>query len=217
MTSVTVQRDVVLLPLQAVSGVVERRHTLPILSNVLIELESDQLSVTATDLELQVSSRSQTPTEGGTQSTTVSARKLQDILRALPEDSKVSLDMQDKRLQLMHAQFDDLYILYQMNDPMYFFNMEDMWDDGDEVLGPILDEGTAIRFSIEPYYMMVDTADPLIPDAKQTTQFSLVMLFTPEKALNLRAIPMIYQDGEDYGRMICFQMPKGRYFLGPLG
>ena len=38
--------------------------------------------------------------------------------------------------QLFHIQFDDLYIYYHMKDPMYFFNMEDMWDDGDEVLGP---------------------------------------------------------------------------------
>ncbi|MHC4670113.1 MAG: UPF0182 family protein, partial [Planctomycetota bacterium] len=118
-------------------------------------------------------------------------------------------------VQLMHVQFDDLYILYQMNDPMYFFNMEDMWDDGDEVLGPILDDGLAIRFSIEPYYLMVDTRDELIPDAEQKTQFALTMLFTPERALNLRAIPMVYQDGKDYGRLVCFQVPKGHYYLGP--
>ena len=66
-------------------------------------------------------------------------------------------------VQLMHVQFDDLYVLYQMKDPMTFFNMEDMWDDADEVLGPVIDEGHAVRFSIEPYYVMVDTTDPLIP------------------------------------------------------
>jgi DNA polymerase-3 subunit beta len=95
-----VQRDVVLLPLQSVSGVVERRHTLPILSNVLLELQNGVLTLTATDLEMQVASRNQTDGTGAAQATTVSARKLQDILRALPEGSSVVLDIQDKRLQL---------------------------------------------------------------------------------------------------------------------
>jgi uncharacterized membrane protein (UPF0182 family) len=117
--------------------------------------------------------------------------------------------------QLMHVQFDDCYILYQMNDPMTFFNMEDMWDDGDEVLGPMLDSGEAIRFSIEPFFVMVDTADPGIPDSEEGVQFAMSMVFTPENALNLRAIPMVYQDGKDYGRTICLQVPKGHYSIGP--
>jgi len=100
MTSITVQRDVVLLPLQSVSGVVERRHTLPILSNVLLELQDGALTLTATDLEIQVASRSQVDGAGAAQATTVSARKLQDILRALPEGSSLLLDIQDKRLQI---------------------------------------------------------------------------------------------------------------------
>lgn len=100
MTSITVQRDVLLLPLQSVSGVVERRHTLPILSNVLIELEGDQLTLTATDLELQVASRTETQAGSSSHATTVSARKLQDILRALPDGSTVAMDLQDKRLQI---------------------------------------------------------------------------------------------------------------------
>jgi DNA polymerase III subunit beta len=100
MTSITVQRDVVLLPLQSVSGVVERRHTLPILSNVLLEIQGDQLKLTATDLELQVASRSQTSAGSGEHAITVSARKLQDILRALPEGSAIALDLQEKRLQI---------------------------------------------------------------------------------------------------------------------
>jgi DNA polymerase-3 subunit beta len=100
MTSITVQRDVLLLPLQSVSGVVERRHTLPILSNVLIEVAGDQLALTATDLELQVASRTETASGADEQATTVSARKLQDILRSLPEGSQVALDIQDKRMQI---------------------------------------------------------------------------------------------------------------------
>ncbi len=100
MTSITVQRDVILLPLQSVSGVVERRHTLPILSNVLLELGDGSLSLTATDLEIQVASRTPADHAASPESTTVSARKLQDILRALPEGTALALDIQDKRLQI---------------------------------------------------------------------------------------------------------------------
>jgi DNA polymerase-3 subunit beta len=100
MTSISVQRDVILLPLQAVSGVVERRHTLPILSNVLVELKEHRLTLTATDLEIQVSSRNEADAAKAEEATTVSARKLQDILRALPEGSSIALDLQDRRLQI---------------------------------------------------------------------------------------------------------------------
>ncbi|MHC4821300.1 MAG: UPF0182 family protein, partial [Planctomycetota bacterium] len=130
----------------------------------------------------------------------------------MPDDVRAQLQYP---VQLMHVQFDDTYILYQMDDTMTFFNMEDMWDDGDEVLGPMLDSGLAIRFSIEPFYVMVDTTDPLMPDSAEKTQFALSMAYTPQSALNLRAIPMVYNDGADYGKMICFQVPKGHYFLGP--
>jgi len=95
-----VDRDLLLAPLQAVSGVVERRHTLPILSNVLLEVGAGKLCLTATDLEIQVACEAQSSETGPRQSTTVSARKLQDILRSLPENAVVSLQLQDKRLQL---------------------------------------------------------------------------------------------------------------------
>ena len=95
-----VDRNLLLAPLQAVSGVVERRHTLPILSNVLLEVGAGKLSVTATDLEIQVASEAESSETSRAQATTVSARKLQDILRSLPDPSLVSLQLQDKRLQL---------------------------------------------------------------------------------------------------------------------
>jgi DNA polymerase-3 subunit beta len=100
MTSLSVQRDVVLIPLQAVSGVVERRHTLPILSNVLLEIDNGMLTLTATDLEIQVASRNEADSTRAAEPTTVSARKLQDILRSLPEGSTIALDIQDRRLQI---------------------------------------------------------------------------------------------------------------------
>ena len=50
-----IERDALLKPLQAVTGIVEKRHTLPILSNVLLERKQDRLQLVATDLEIQVS------------------------------------------------------------------------------------------------------------------------------------------------------------------
>jgi hypothetical protein len=117
-------------------------------------------------------------------------------------------------VHLFHTQFDDLYIYYHMQDAMYYFNMEDMWDDADEVLGPIMDEGQAITFSIEPQHLLVETGGTL-PASNNGTQFAMLLPFTPEGARNLRAVPMAYQDGEDYGRLMVLQVPKGEYVLGP--
>jgi DNA polymerase-3 subunit beta len=80
-----------LKPLQAVSGIVERRHTLPILANVLVEQKSGRLFMTATDLEMQITAHSELEGKQD-QSVTVAARKLQDLLRALPDDATVSVD-----------------------------------------------------------------------------------------------------------------------------
>ncbi len=113
-----------------------------------------------------------------------------------------------------HYQFDDLWIYYHMEDPMYFFNMEDMWDDADEVLGPIIDEGHAIRFSIEPYPLILDTGGHF-PESDRETQYSMMLVFTPEKALNLRGMPLVYQDWPEYGTQAVLEVPKGYYFLGP--
>jgi DNA polymerase-3 subunit beta len=93
------KRDELLAPLSAVSGIIERRHTLPILSNVLIERSGDALGFLATDIEIQIAARSAIPAGGETRAVTVGARKLLDILRALP-DGEVTLQQQDKRLQV---------------------------------------------------------------------------------------------------------------------
>jgi DNA polymerase-3 subunit beta len=95
-----IDKDVLLKPLQAVSGIVERRHTLPILSNVLLEAEGGNLSLLATDLEIQVSTSAAVEKPASKYAVTVSARKLQDILRALPEKTNVTLDAQENRLQV---------------------------------------------------------------------------------------------------------------------
>jgi DNA polymerase III subunit beta len=92
-------RDQILAPLQSVCGIVEKRHTLPILSNVLMEKDGENLTLLATDIEIQI--RTRTATMGGENTAlTVGARKLQDILRSLPDTAEVSLSLDDKRLQL---------------------------------------------------------------------------------------------------------------------
>lgn len=99
MILVKAKRDELLGPLSAVSGIIERRHTLPILSNVLIEKSGETLSFLATDIEIQIVSHSILEQSGEARSVTVGARKLVDILRALP-DGEVVLSTQDKRLQI---------------------------------------------------------------------------------------------------------------------
>ena len=99
MILIKAKRDELLVPLAAVSGIIERRHTLPILSNVLIEKAGDTLSFLATDIEIQIVSRSALEQSGEVRGVTVGARKLVEILRALP-DEEVTLTTQDKRLQV---------------------------------------------------------------------------------------------------------------------
>lgn len=84
------QREQLLSLLQYVVGVVERRQTLPILSNVLVVADDNKLSLTATDLEVELSASDRLPIQEAGQ-TTLPARKLFDILRALPQDQTVKL------------------------------------------------------------------------------------------------------------------------------
>ena len=92
-------RDSLLKPLQAVTGIVERRHTLPILSNVLLESKDGQTKLLATDLK----SKSIPPALKVRQAISAlrpTLKKFQDILRALPDGALVSLDWADNRLTL---------------------------------------------------------------------------------------------------------------------
>ena len=98
MVLVKAKRDELLGPLSAVSGIIERRHTLPILSNVLIECGVGALSFVATDIEIQITSHATLESSGEVRSVTVGARKLVDILRALPDSAEITLQQQDKRL-----------------------------------------------------------------------------------------------------------------------
>lgn len=101
MKLVQIKRDALLKPLQTVTGIVEKRHTLPILSNVLIERKQESLTLFATDLEIQISTSFAIDKKSGEDARlTVSARKLQDILRALPDDTETTLDVQNNRMQV---------------------------------------------------------------------------------------------------------------------
>ncbi|HRF10565.1 MAG: DNA polymerase III subunit beta [Candidatus Accumulibacter phosphatis] len=94
------RRDVLLAPLQAVSGIVERRHTLPILSNVLLEKKGGVLTLLATDIEIQITTSTADLSGDGDGAVTVAARKLQEILRSLPESAEVSLILEGRRMQV---------------------------------------------------------------------------------------------------------------------
>lgn len=86
-----VGRNELLSALSAVIGVVERRQTLPVLSNFLLELRDDELVVTATDLEIELEARARVQNLAPGRAT-VPARKLFDICRGLPEGAEISLD-----------------------------------------------------------------------------------------------------------------------------
>ncbi len=94
----TIQREALLKPLQLVAGVVERRQTLPVLSNVLLVVEGQQLSLTGTDLEVELVGRVQLeePAEPG--SITVPARKLMDICKSLPNDALIDIKVDEQKL-----------------------------------------------------------------------------------------------------------------------
>lgn len=94
---ITAPRDTLLAPLQAATGLIERRHSAPILSNVLIETTADTLSVTATDNETEL--RSSVPVEAASPGrTTAPARKLVEICRSLPADATINAHVEDARL-----------------------------------------------------------------------------------------------------------------------
>ncbi len=93
-------QDKVLAVLQSVAGIVERRHTLPILANVLIRKIGQAVQVTTSDLEIQIRTTATLDGDAGNFSTTVGARKLIDILRTMPSDQTVSLESSANKLVL---------------------------------------------------------------------------------------------------------------------
>ncbi len=96
----TINREALLKPLQLVAGVVERRQTLPVLSNVLMVVDGNQLSLTGTDLEVELVGRVSLNdvSEGG--EITVPARKLMDICKSLPENAAIEFSQDEQRVKV---------------------------------------------------------------------------------------------------------------------
>jgi DNA polymerase-3 subunit beta len=93
---IATDRDSLLKPLQQVGGVVERRQTLPILANVLINASQGKLEITATDLEVEMKTSATVECDGEIDFT-LPARKLIDICRALPEESAIQIDVEKEK------------------------------------------------------------------------------------------------------------------------
>jgi DNA polymerase-3 subunit beta len=95
----TAPREDILAPLQSVIGVVERRQTMPVLANVLLAARDNRLSVTGTDLEVElVATHEVSVQQAG--DITVPGRKLLDIFRSLPEKTSVSLSTEGERVSV---------------------------------------------------------------------------------------------------------------------
>lgn len=93
-------QEQVLAAFQSVAGIVERKHTLPVLANVLLRKQGTSLELTTSDLEIQIRTTADLGGAEGPYSTTVGARKLIDILRSLPAEQPVSLSVNGSRLTL---------------------------------------------------------------------------------------------------------------------
>jgi DNA polymerase-3 subunit beta len=92
-----IQREVLLGPIQAVIGVVERRQTMPILANLLLTADERGLTICATDLEVELVAHTDvTVIDDG--EVTVPGRKLWDICRALPAEAKLTISLDRERL-----------------------------------------------------------------------------------------------------------------------
>lgn len=96
----TISREALLRPLQLVSGVVERRQTLPVLSNVLLSLKGSELSLTGTDLEVELIGRVTVDAVQSEGDITVPARKLLDICKSLADDAVIDMTLSDNKLQV---------------------------------------------------------------------------------------------------------------------
>jgi DNA polymerase-3 subunit beta len=92
-------RETLLKPLQTVVGVVERRQTMPILSNVLLSVQGSKLSITATDLEVEMVAEAEVKGDSAGD-ITVPGRKLHDIFRALPDGTTVEFNLSGDRLTI---------------------------------------------------------------------------------------------------------------------
>ncbi len=127
-------------------------------------------------------------------------------------------------LQWFHIQFDDIYKRYHQRNPIEFYNVEDLWDDADEVLGSIgrglTEFGTTdqMTFSYEGHNLLLDPGD--LPEGSNVApagdaQFALVMPFTPDGTRNLRSLVLAFQDPGHYGELLNLRVPQATFVPGP--
>lgn len=100
MILIKAQRDAILRPLQLITGIVERRHTLPILANILLRKKSNVVSFVATDIEMQITVYSEVGFGDNDFDITVGAKKFLDILRSLKPDVEVVISMTNSKLSV---------------------------------------------------------------------------------------------------------------------
>ena len=96
----SLNRELLLKPLLLVSGAVERKSTLPILGNILMDVSGQSLTLTATDLELEMVAYSEVDNHGEDGKLTVPARKLLDICKSLPEDSVLTFETDGETIKI---------------------------------------------------------------------------------------------------------------------
>jgi len=140
---------------------------------------------------------------------------------AMPEEVKAQMTYP---LQWFHIQFDDIYKRYHQKHAIEFYNVEDLWDDADEVLGSIgrglsgFGTEDQLTFSYEGYNLLVDPSD--LPEGVNAgdpgdLQYVMLMPFTPEGATNLRSLVIAFQDPENYGKLVNLRIPQGEFVPGP--
>ena len=96
----SINREALLKPLQLVAGIVERRQTLPVLSNILLDIDEKTLSLTGSDLEVELIGKVELADIEETGTITVPARKLMDICKSLPENSEILINQEGERVVL---------------------------------------------------------------------------------------------------------------------
>jgi len=94
----SISRELLLKPLTLVSGAVERRHTLPVLSNILLEVDDNNLKMTGTDLEVELIGLAFIEGDVSGGRTTVPAKKFHDICKGLPDGANISIDVDGDRM-----------------------------------------------------------------------------------------------------------------------
>ncbi len=142
MSKMTIVRENLLQPLQSLLAIVERRHTNPILSNVLMEVDGDLLVIKGTDLEVQIRTTTKPETLDFSEPLVVSARKLHDIVRSLKENSLVILEYSDRKLLIKSGKSRFNLLTHNPNDYLGMGR-------GEEIKNPVTITQGKLKFMLE--------------------------------------------------------------------